>query len=310
MMAGMQGITCLPILGTRIASVTYDEAVAAILDEAEHKPQAHAYVCAVNVHVVSLARRDAKFREVINGALMNVPDGKPLIWAHKVLGGRRLTERVYGPTLMLKLCEGAAVRGLSVYLYGGAPGVPEKLAEVLTKRWPALKIAGTCAPPFRANGDKARKAGTDSQFPNSRELVSVPVFRPELQREIEAINASGARLLFVALGAPKQEQFMHDHAAEIAPLQIGVGAAFDFHSGRVPQAPAWMQDAGLEWFFRFCAEPRRLWRRYLFYNPYFVARLMLQRFGMDGPSRELARANGDRQPIPKQPGIDVSPHSR
>lgn len=263
----MPAIEHLPILGTRIASVTYDEAVAAILERAEGEEPARCYVCAANVHTVSLARRDAAFRAVLNGALLAVPDGRPLVWAHRILGGRPLTERVYGPTLMLKLCEGAAARGLAVYLYGGAPGVPEKLAEVLQQRWPSLGIAGAYAPPF------GERAADD----------------PGLRQEIEAINASGARLLFVALGAPKQERFMHENAARINSLQIGVGAAFDFHSGRVPQAPAWMQEAGLEWFYRFCAEPRRLWKRYLFYNPYFIARLALQRLGLDRPSRELAQ---------------------
>ncbi|MCY3023512.1 MAG: WecB/TagA/CpsF family glycosyltransferase, partial [Planctomycetota bacterium] len=148
----MEAIAHLPILGTRIASVTYDEAVAVILDKAEREPHAHAYVCAANVHTVSLARRDAAFRETLNGALLAVPDGTPLVWAHRILGGRRIPGRVYGPTLMLKLCEGAAERGLSVYLYGGAAGVPEKLADVLKSRWPKLQIAGAFSPPFGERG--------------------------------------------------------------------------------------------------------------------------------------------------------------
>jgi N-acetylglucosaminyldiphosphoundecaprenol N-acetyl-beta-D-mannosaminyltransferase len=253
----------LPLLGTRIASVTYDEAVACIVAHAEKSSRG--YVCAANVHTVSIARRSADFRRVLNGALLTVPDGKPLIWAHRLLGGRRITERVYGPTLMLKLCEAAAQHKLPIYLYGGAPQAVEKLAEVLGSRYAGLKIAGYYSPPF------AERAADD----------------PALLKELDTINRSGARLLFVSLGAPKQEWFMHTHAARIDALQLGVGAAFDFHSGRVPQAPEWMQDAGLEWLFRFCAEPRRLWRRYFFYNPYFVARLALQRLGMDSPSNEL-----------------------
>ena len=253
-----------PLLGTRIASVTYDEAVSTILDRVA---QGHAYVCAANVHSVSMARRSAEFRNVLNSSLLTVPDGKPLIWAHRVLGGRRLTERVYGPTLMLKLCEAAAARGLPIYLYGGKEGVVEHLATTLTARYPGLRVAGTYSPPF---GDRAADD-------------------PALLRELDAINASGCKLVFVSLGAPKQELFMHRHASRLDAVQIGVGAAFDFHSGRVAQAPEWMQDSGLEWLFRFCAEPRRLWRRYLFYNPYFIVRVMLQRMGLDGPSRELAK---------------------
>lgn len=257
----------LTILGTRVASVDYAEAVKFILARASQPDPAGArgYVCAVNVHTVSIARREPDFREVLNGAYMSVPDGKPLIWAHRLLKGRRLKDRVYGPTLMLKLCEAAAESGISVYLYGGKVGVPEKLGECLVAKIPRLKIAGTFSPPF---GDRR---------PDD----------PALKAEIDAINASGAALVFVALGAPRQEHFMHANASRINALQIGVGAAFDFHSGNLAQAPNWVQDAGLEWLFRFCAEPRRLWRRYLFYNPYFVARLLLQWAGLDGPSREV-----------------------
>jgi len=264
----MSDIQYLPLLGTRIASVTYAEAVEYILEYAEKK-DAHGYVCAANVHTVSMARRSSEFRRVLNSALLTVPDGKPLVWAHRVLGGRRITERVYGPTLMLKLCEAAAQRSIPIYLYGGAPEAVEKLAAVFTERFAGLKIAGHFSPPF------AERTEDD----------------PFLLKELDTINRSGARLIFVSLGAPKQEWFMHRYAARLSGLQIGVGAAFDFHSGRVPQAPEWMQGAGLEWLFRFCAEPRRLWRRYLIYNPYFIAHLALQRLGMDGPSKELEVKN-------------------
>lgn len=257
----------LNILGSRIASVTYAEAVELILARAKDaKPGA--YVCAANVHCVSMARHDPAYRDVLNRALLTVPDGMPLVWAHKLLGGRRLKDRVYGPTLMLHLCTAAAQRGVPIYLYGGAPGVPEKLAEILRQGLPNLQIAGVCAPPF---GDRA-----DND--------------PQLQREIDAINASGARLLFVALGAPKQEFFMARHADKIVPVQMGVGAAFNFHTGTVRQAPAWMQGAGLEWLYRFCREPRRLWKRYLLYNPYFVARLALQRAGLDAAAQTDERS--------------------
>lgn len=257
-------ISYLPVLGTRIASVTYDEAVAAIL-EAAGRETPGGYVCAVNVHTVSLARRDGNFRGVLNAALLAVPDGAPLVWAHRLLGGRRLPERVYGPTLMLRVCQAAAEKGVPIYLYGGAPEVVLQLREKLVERMPALKIAGAFSPPF------AERAADDLQ----------------LRGEIEALNASGARIVFVGLGAPKQERFMHRHAPEINAVQIGVGAAFDFHAGRVRQAPRWMQAVGLEWLFRLCCEPRRLWWRYAFYNPYFVVRLMLQRLGLDAPTREL-----------------------
>jgi N-acetylglucosaminyldiphosphoundecaprenol N-acetyl-beta-D-mannosaminyltransferase len=248
----------LNILGSHIASVTYAEAVAAIVARAQ-QPAPGAYVCAANVHCVAMARQNRAYRDVLNGAMLCVPDGMPLVWAHRVLGGRTLPDRVYGPTLMLKLCEAAAQNDLPIYLYGGSTGVAEKLGGIFAQRYPGLKIAGTAVPPFRERSD------ADS----------------DLRAELDAINASGAKLLFVALGAPKQEFFMARHAARIVPVQIGVGAAFNFHAGIVPQAPAWMQNAGLEWLFRFCAEPRRLWKRYLYYNPYFVTRLALQRLGLD-----------------------------
>jgi N-acetylglucosaminyldiphosphoundecaprenol N-acetyl-beta-D-mannosaminyltransferase len=214
-----------------------------------------------------MARRDERYRAALNGSLLSVPDGMPLVWSHKILGGRRLADRVYGPTLMLKVCEAAAERGIGIFLYGGTPEVVTHLSEVLKQQLPKLVVSGVLSPPF---GDRV----TDD---------------PTLLGEIERINASGAGIVFVALGAPRQEVFMHANAARIKPLQIGVGAAFNFHAGNVPQAPGWMQARGLEWLFRFCAEPRRLWSRYLFYNPYFIVRLMLQRLGLDGPSRHLAR---------------------
>jgi N-acetylglucosaminyldiphosphoundecaprenol N-acetyl-beta-D-mannosaminyltransferase len=274
----MHQLQYLPLLGTRIASVTYAEAVSLIIDRAA-QGNAHTYVCAANVHSVSMARRSADFRDVLNDSMLTVPDGKPLIWAHRLLGGRKLTERVYGPTLMLKLCEAAAARGLPIYLYGGKEGVVENLANALTTRYPGLNVAGTYSPPF---SDRAEDDAT-------------------LQKELSAINASGCRLVFISLGAPKQEWFMHRYAARLEPVQIGVGAAFDFHTGRVAQAPEWMQDAGLEWLFRFCAEPHRLWQRYLFYNPYFMARLMLQWLGLDGPSRELTKTLAAAERPAEQP---------
>lgn len=262
-MPSVASLQTLNILGSRVASVTYAEAVERILARAEEQ-RPGAYVCAANVHCVSMARRDPAYRAVLNGALLTVPDGMPLIWAHKILGGRKLKERVYGPTLMLKLCEAAAERGLPVYLYGGAPAVAKQLAETLQRGFPKLKIAGVCSPPYGERDDDD----------------------PTLLAEIDAINASGAKLVFVALGAPRQEIFMARHASKINAVQIGVGAAFNFHTHTVPQAPAWMQDAGLEWLYRFCAEPRRLWKRYLFYNPYFIARLALQSAGFDSLATE------------------------
>jgi N-acetylglucosaminyldiphosphoundecaprenol N-acetyl-beta-D-mannosaminyltransferase len=246
--------------------VTYDEAVSEIIRVALDG-SASKYVCACNVHTVSMARRDVKYRAALNGSMMAVPDGMPLVWAHRFLRGRRLPDRVYGPTLMLKLCEAAAQQGVGIYLYGGAPQILPLLTDSLLKSIPNLKILGAVSPSFNTR---------------SEEDVS-------LMAEIEQINTSGAGIVFVALGAPKQELFMHRHATRIRPVQIGVGAAFNFLAGTVSQAPAWIQRMGLEWMYRFCCEPRRLCSRYVLYNPYFLVRLGLQIIGWDRPSRELER---------------------
>jgi len=177
-----------------------------------------------------------------------VPDGQPLVWALHALGHRRAT-RVYGPDLMANFCARAARNGTPMYLYGGRndDAARELLAQRLRERFPGVRIVGASSPPFR-------------------ELTDA-----ENEREIELINSSGAAVVWVGTGQPKQEQWMHDMRARLAPpLLVGVGAAFDFHAGLVSQAPRWMQRNGLEWVYRLSREPRRLWRRYARYNPLFV----------------------------------------
>lgn len=205
------------------------------------------YVCVTGVHGVMEARRDPALRAVHNGAGLVVPDGMPLVWCcHRA--GRPATRRVYGPDLMLSVLGRAAERGWSSFLYGGADGVPEQLGERLRQRFPGLRVAGTLSPPFR------------------------PLTPDEDADVVARVNASGADLVWVGLSTPKQERWMAEHRDRLdAPVLLGVGAAFDFHTGRVRQAPSWMQDRGLEWAFRLGVEPRRLWRRYLRNNPAFVA---------------------------------------
>jgi N-acetylglucosaminyldiphosphoundecaprenol N-acetyl-beta-D-mannosaminyltransferase len=174
---------------------------------------------------------------------------------------------VYGPDLTLALCEVARREGWACYFYGGAPGVPERLAEEMGRRFPGLRTVGTCSPPFRA---------------------LTPAEDEELVR---AINAARPDLVFVGLGCPKQERWMADHRARLeAPVLLGVGAAFDMHTGGVRQAPRWMQAAGLEWLFRLGTEPRRLWRRYLVYNPLFVFHVLLELTGLRRYERPEALA--------------------
>src|SRR3954466_1474420 len=206
------------------------------------------YVCVAAVHTVMASREDPELRAAVRGASFTVPDGQPLVWALNLLG-HRLSSRVYGPDLMWKACERAARTGTRFYLYGGRnQGALVQLALNLRTAFPGLRIVGGYSPPFR-------------------ELEA-----DEEARVLEEIDASGADVVWVGIGVPKQEKWMARMRPRLrAPVLIGVGAAFDFHAGLIPQAPGWMQRLGLEWAFRLAQEPRRLWRRYLRYNPRFIA---------------------------------------
>src|SRR5262249_17413495 len=174
------------------------------------------------------------------------PDGQPVRWAMNALHGAGLQERVYGPTLMRRLCESAEAEGISVYFYGGRPEVLARLVQRLGSAFPRLSIAGSSSPPFR------------------------PLTPEEDVADIERIISSQAQLVFVGLGCPRQERWAYDHRAQLGRPVVCVGAAFDFHAGALRQAPGWMQSRGLEWFFRLVMEPRRLWRRYAKHIPIFV----------------------------------------
>ncbi len=237
-------IASISVLNTRISLVSLDQTARSIENLAASGGR-H-YVCVCNVHTVMTGVDDERFRQITNDATLAVPDGMPLVWAAKLLGFDQ-PERVYGPDLLLAVCKRSVDEDRSHFFYGGAQGVPERLAENLSKRFPGLKIAGCYAPPFR------------------------PLTKTEDDQVVKAINASGADILWVGLGAPKQEYWMAGHLGRIStPVMVGVGAAFDFHAGRVRQAPRWMQDCGLEWLFRLYEEPGRLWKRYLYNNPRFI----------------------------------------
>lgn len=211
------------------------------------------YVCVTGVHGVMESRRDPALRRIHNGAGLVTPDGMPLVWcAHSL--GLDSVERVYGPDLMLAICERAAARGWSAFFYGGAPGTPERLAASLERRFPGLRVAGTHSPPYR------------------------PLTPEEDAELVDRINATAPDLVWVGLSTPKQERWMADHVGRLeASVLLGVGAAFDIHAGLRPQAPRWMQRNGLEWLYRLGVEPRRLWRRYLVNNPRFVWSIMRER---------------------------------
>jgi N-acetylglucosaminyldiphosphoundecaprenol N-acetyl-beta-D-mannosaminyltransferase len=202
------------------------------------------YVCVANVHMVTIARRNAGLLRVMENAKLVTSDGMPLVWALRQQGFK-YAERVAGPDLVGPLCELAAKEGLPIYFFGGTPKTVQALNKVIARRFPALQVAGCEAPPV---------------------LPQRPVVDPAV---VERINASGARIVFVGLGCPKQEFWMEAYTPHLSAVLIGVGVAFDLTAGTVPRAPLWMQERGLEWLFRLAAEPQRLLRRYLVTNTLF-----------------------------------------
>ena len=207
--------------------------------------EAGAYICAANVHMCMEAYDDLDFRQVVNGADLIVPDGRPLVWAQRLLGYSN-AQQLRGMDLMLALCEQSARVGTPVGFYGASSELLDKLSNKLKQRFPGLNVVCRIAPPFRE-----LTADEDSQY-------------------IEQINRSGARILFVGLGCPKQERWMAAHKDKLHCVMLGVGAAFDFIAGNKRHAPSWLQKSGLEWLFRLVSEPRRLWRRYVIQNPRFI----------------------------------------
>jgi N-acetylglucosaminyldiphosphoundecaprenol N-acetyl-beta-D-mannosaminyltransferase len=210
------------------------------------------YVCVTGVHGVSEAQENAEFRAILNGAFLNTPDGMPMVWMGR-LSGHREMGRVYGPDLLLEICRVSERTKWKHFFYGGAPGVADELAASLRARYPELTVAGTYTPPFRPLNDGEKE---------------------ELRARVAETKPD---IIWVGLSTPKQEAFM----AEALPwldttLMVGVGAAFDLLSGRVNQAPRWIQRSGFEWLYRMFQEPRRLWKRYLKNNPLFIGRLFLQ----------------------------------
>lgn len=239
------------ILGMRVDATSYADAAATVVGWAGRGESRTVAVATVN-NVIE-CRDDPGYLDVMNGADLVTPDGMPLVWALRLLGVRDAT-RVYGPDLTPVLCEAAARAGIPVGFYGGEPAVLDRLVEVMRARTPALEVAYAYSPPFRALSPQEEGAIVDE------------------------INGSGARILFVGLGAPKQERWIAWHRGKVDAVMVGVGAAFDFLAGRKRQAPAWMQRAGLEWLFRLVQEPRRLWRRYAYRNPRFVGLFVAQLF--------------------------------
>ena len=248
-------MTCR-FLNIPIDAVDYAKAVGRVTAWIDSKQRPSVYITQVNVHSVVTAQKDDRYKEVLQGADLSVPDGMPLVWLLR-LKGNHAAGRVYGPDLMLMMCEEASRRGWRCFLYGGKSGVADRLKLVLEERFPGLKIVGIYSPPFRD-------------------------LRQEQDQEVcRMISSTKPDILWVALGSPKQDIWMYEHRPKIdVSVMHGVGAAFDFLSGQVPQAPRWMMKAGFEWLFRLMMEPRRLWKRYTINNVLFVYYIFLEALGL------------------------------
>ncbi len=239
------------VLGVPVSATTMDKA----LDRVEgwvRSREPH-YVTFTGVHGVMECQTDPELARIHSDAGMVSPDGMPLVWASRFAGVDDTT-RVYGPDFMLAMAERAAAAGYTSFFYGGNDGIADQLAESLAERFPGFRSVGTYCPPFR------------------------PLTDNEVDEVVTTIKAAGPDLVWVGLSTPKQERWMADFVERLdGPVLLGVGAAYDIHTGNLSQAPRWMQRNGLEWFYRLVVEPKRLWRRYLVNNPRFVAKVLRQR---------------------------------
>ena len=238
-----------------ISALNMDLAARVILDAVRQRRKG--YVCVTNVHAVMEGYDDPRVKSALNGAMLCTPDGMPMVWLGRSAGNTEMS-RVYGPDLMLRLCEDSCQEGFRHFFYGGANGAATELSAKLSARFPKLVVAGIYEPLFR------------------------PLNGAEERQLIEMVGIARPDFFWVGLSTPKQDKFMAEYSPKLdATVMLGVGAAFDFHSGRIRQAPAWLQRVGMEWFFRLCMEPRRLWKRYLKHNPRFVYHVLRQRLGLE-----------------------------
>jgi N-acetylglucosaminyldiphosphoundecaprenol N-acetyl-beta-D-mannosaminyltransferase len=242
------------VLGVGVHAIDLPGAVSII--EAAVRQGTKGFVCLTSVHGVMEAQRDSRFRDLLNQALLVAPDGMPTVWVGRLQGNATM-KRVFGPDLMLEVCRRSTGTGIRHFLYGGNPGIADDLAERLRCRFPGIAVVGTFTPPFR------------------------PLAPPEqlaLERQMES---TAPDIVWVGLSTPKQEKFMAANFQRLpCKIMVGVGAAFDIHTGHVKDAPKWIKDAGLQWAHRLCQEPGRLWKRYLVNNSAFLAALSLQLTGL------------------------------
>jgi N-acetylglucosaminyldiphosphoundecaprenol N-acetyl-beta-D-mannosaminyltransferase len=242
------------VLGVGVSVLNLRTAVEAIADATHARRRG--YICVTGVHGISEAQEAPNFRQVLNAAFLNTPDGMPLVWLGKLHGHAEMN-RVYGPDLMLEIFQRSQTEPWRHFFLGGKPGVAEDLRIRMEERFPGVQICGCYSPPFRALNEAEEKALW------------------------ETFSRLKPDITWIGLSTPKQEKFMAAYLGRLdTTLMIGVGAAFDFHAGQARQAPLWIQRSGLEWLFRLFQEPRRLWRRYLKNNPLFLARIVLQLTGL------------------------------
>ncbi len=242
------------VLGVGVSAINLPQAIG-LFDRWLANGQ-RGYVCVTGVHGVMEAQRDPEFRKILNRSLLTTPDGMPTVWVGRAQGFRRMG-RVFGPDLMLGVCEMSVRRGYSHFLYGGQPGIAEKLKCALETKFPGLRVVGTYTPPFGP-------------------------LRPEQESELIAqVAAARPDFIWVGLSTPKQERWMAEFGSRMnARILIGVGAAFDLHTGGIKDAPEWVKRSGLQWLHRLKQDARRLWKRYLINNPDFLWRIALQLTGV------------------------------
>jgi N-acetylglucosaminyldiphosphoundecaprenol N-acetyl-beta-D-mannosaminyltransferase len=242
------------VLGVGVHAINIPMAIELV--DSEVQGDSKGYICVTGVHGIIEAQSDSNFKNILNSAFLNVPDGMPTVWLGKIQGFSRMN-RVYGPDLMLEVCKMSEQKGYTHFLYGGNKGIAEELKEKLISVFPGIKILGTFTPPFR------------------------PLNLEEEANLIDTVSKLKPDIFWVGISTPKQEKFMAEYINKLdTKLMIGVGAAFDIHAGRKKDAPNWIKQIGLQWLHRFFQEPRRLWKRYLINNPLFIYLITLQLLGL------------------------------
>ena len=250
----LPGLSRVNVLGVGVHAIDMDRALRVFQSAVEESRKG--YVCVTGVHGIMEAQKDPEFRTILNRSLLTTPDGVPTVWVGRWQGHSQM-KRVFGPDLMLEVCALSLAKGYTHFLYGGADGVAEQLKASLLGRFPGLRIVGTYTPPFRPLNEAEKK---------------------NLSAQVSAVKPD---IFWVGLSTPKQERFMAEYLSLLdTRVMVGVGAAFDVHTGRIQDAPDWMKNAGLQWLHRLGQEPRRLWKRYLINNPKFVLKMTSQILGL------------------------------